>query len=124
MRELENVIQRALIMAPGDRIEPEHLNLQVKTSPVRELAEQPLDVPSIEESLSVGAEDDVPTPEQPSALELPAAGRMRDLEREHILRTLADVGGSRKLAVERLGISDRNLRYKLQRYRQEGFFKD
>lgn len=124
VRELENVIQRALIMAPGDRIEPEHLNLQVKTSPVRELAEQPLDMPSIEESLNVGVEDDVPTPEQPSSLELPAAGRMRDLEREHILRTLAEVGGSRKLAVERLGISDRNLRYKLQRYRQEGFFKD
>ena len=49
---------------------------------------------------------------------------MRDLEREHILRTLAEVGGSRKRAVERLGIADRTLRYKLQQYREEGFFKD
>jgi two-component system response regulator FlrC len=30
------------------------------------------------------------------------------------------VGGSRKLAVQRLGISERTLRYKLQQYRLEG----
>jgi len=34
------------------------------------------------------------------------------------------VGGSRKLAVERLGISERTLRYKLQQYRDEGFFSE
>lgn len=45
---------------------------------------------------------------------------MKDLERRHILETLKAVGGSRKLAVERLGISERTLRYKLQQYRSEG----
>lgn len=45
---------------------------------------------------------------------------MKDLERQHILETLASVGGSRKKAVEKLGISERTLRYKLQRYRAEG----
>jgi two-component system response regulator FlrC len=44
---------------------------------------------------------------------------MRDLERQHILDTLAKVGGSRKRAVELLGISERTLRYKLAQYRQE-----
>ena len=39
---------------------------------------------------------------------------MKDLEREHILSTLRAVGGSRKKAVEKLGISERTLRYKLQ----------
>ena len=48
---------------------------------------------------------------------------MKHLEREHILHTLAEAGGSRKLAIERLGISERTLRYKLQQYREEGFFK-
>ncbi|QDF96481.1 sigma-54-dependent Fis family transcriptional regulator [Azoarcus sp. DD4] len=51
------------------------------------------------------------------------AGRpsnMKDLEREHILGTLRAVGGSRKKAVEKLGISERTLRYKLQQYREEG----
>ena len=45
---------------------------------------------------------------------------MKDLERQHILDTLAAVGGSRKKAVEKLGISERTLRYKLQQYRAEG----
>ena len=49
---------------------------------------------------------------------------MKDLEREHILRTLAEVGGSRRLAVERLGISERTLRYKLRQYREEGYLQD
>jgi two-component system response regulator FlrC len=45
---------------------------------------------------------------------------MKSLEREHILSTLREVNGSRKLAVQRLGISERTLRYKLQQYRLEG----
>lgn len=47
---------------------------------------------------------------------------MKDLEREHILQVLKEVGGSRKRAVAQLGISERTLRYKLQQYRQEGLF--
>ena len=47
---------------------------------------------------------------------------MRDMERDHILRTLEELGGSRKLTVERLGISERTLRYKLQQYRDEGYY--
>jgi two-component system response regulator FlrC len=45
---------------------------------------------------------------------------MKDFEREHILATLRELGGSRKRAVEKLGISERTLRYKLQQYRDEG----
>jgi two-component system response regulator FlrC len=45
---------------------------------------------------------------------------MKSLERDHILMTLKEVNGSRKLAVQRLGISERTLRYKLQQYRLEG----
>ncbi|MBV8047815.1 MAG: helix-turn-helix domain-containing protein, partial [Paludibacterium sp.] len=44
---------------------------------------------------------------------------MRSLEKRHILETLAAVGGVKKLAAEKLGISERTLRYKLQRYREE-----
>ena len=49
-----------------------------------------------------------------------SATDIKTLERDHILATLKDVGGSRKLAVQRLGISERTLRYKLQQYRIEG----
>ncbi|MDP1559139.1 MAG: sigma-54 dependent transcriptional regulator [Nitrosomonas sp.] len=45
---------------------------------------------------------------------------IKTLERNHIMETLAAVNGSRKLAVQRLGISERTLRYKLQQYRLTG----
>jgi two-component system response regulator FlrC len=53
----------------------------------------------------------------------PAAGLGRGLkqrERELILATLRVTGGSRKLAAERLGISPRTLRHKLQQLKAAG----
>jgi two-component system response regulator FlrC len=92
IRELENVIQRAMILSPGDRLEPEHLLL-----PKSELA-----VLQAGKAVSPGG-----------------AVNMKTLERTHILETLASVGGSRKRAAEKLGMSERTLRYKLQQYREE-----
>lgn len=101
VRELENVMQRALIMAPGSSIEPEHLHL----------GGQPAVRPATPAASAVNDKkgDNM---------------NMKDLEREHILQTLSEVGGSRKLAIERLGISERTLRYKLQQYREEGHYQD
>lgn len=45
---------------------------------------------------------------------------LKSREYRRILETLAAVGGSRKEAAARLGISSRTLRYKLARMRQEG----
>ena len=45
---------------------------------------------------------------------------MKDHERKHILASLRESAGSRKKTVEKLGISERTLRYKLQQYREEG----
>ncbi|MDR2015417.1 MAG: sigma-54 dependent transcriptional regulator [Azoarcus sp.] len=58
-----------------------------------------------------------PTPADPAQRPV----NMRDLERGHILSTLREMGGSRKKTVEKLGISERTLRYKLQQYREEGY---
>ena len=44
---------------------------------------------------------------------------LKSRERAHILETLAAVNGVRKAAAERLGMSERTLRYKLQQYRME-----
>jgi len=107
VRELENVIQRALILSTGPQIAPEHLGLVA-----RPFAEAPA----------------ATVPPANDAGGLPESGKradnMKDLERDHILRTLAEVGGSRKQAIERLGISERTLRYKLQQYRDEGYYRD
>lgn len=91
IRELENVIQRALILAPSDVVEAQHLHLPLaakgNAAPTDEGPGEPLD--------------------------------MKTLERAHILETLAAVNGSRKLAAQRLKMSERTLRYKLQQYREE-----
>ncbi|KAB2912077.1 MAG: sigma-54-dependent Fis family transcriptional regulator [Dechloromonas sp.] len=104
VRELENVIQRALILSSGSLIGPEHLHLQ----------------PRRQSDPAFGRGTEPVSGTMPEGEK--RADNMKDLEREHILRTLAEVGGSRKAAIERLGISERTLRYKLQQYRDEGYF--
>ncbi len=89
IRELENVIQRAMILAPGDTIDVEHLLLPQQSA-----------VPA--ETAGAGGNID-----------------MKSLEKAHIMETLAAVKGSRKLVAEKLGMSERTLRYKLRQYREE-----
>jgi two-component system response regulator FlrC len=109
VRELDNVIQRALILAPGESIEAGHLLLA---------AGEPL--PQVAASFVQTA-----TPPAAAVAETEgAAASMQELERRHILETLAAVGGSRRLAIERLGISERTLRYKLKQYREEGWLDE
>ena len=108
VRELENAVQRALILAGGDVVAAEHLQLSLRFSPSADLFPQPLQLPA--------AKEEIRPVERPQA----APSNMRDLERQHILETLAAVNGSRKRAVELLGISERTLRYKLQQYRTAG----
>jgi two-component system response regulator FlrC len=109
VRELENVIQRALILSVGSVIGPESFDLN-KAGLVADVG-----------ALELAAK---PVPNGSHAEAGKSAENMKDIEREHILRTLAEMGGSRKLTIERLGISERTLRYKLQQYRDEGYFDD
>ena len=114
VRELENVIQRALILAGNESIRPEHLLLPQASramGSVAPVARMPAPVAVMPAAPSL-----VPAPEAGAT----APTSMKDLERRHILEVLAACGGSRKRAVERLGISERTLRYKLQQYREEG----
>ena len=103
VRELENAVQRALILAGGEAVEAGHLQFSLQFPPIAAAAECP----------RAGAA----APVLPGAA---APANMKALERQHILDTLATVGGSRKRAVELLGISERTLRYKLQQYRTAG----
>lgn len=100
VRELENAIQRAVIMAPTDLIGPDHLSSAMP-------AGVPASPPPLTESIAGAGSSASPA-------------NIKDLERQHILETLAKVGGSRKKAVELLGISERTLRYKLAQYREDG----
>ncbi|HLA34873.1 MAG TPA: sigma-54 dependent transcriptional regulator, partial [Rhodocyclaceae bacterium] len=140
VRELENVVQRALIMTPGEVVEAESLPLAAIATPLAAplaaatpaLASSPT---VFSASVAAAAVPPAPTfavaapatpPVAPPAAYAAAqpGANMKDLERQHILDTLAKFGGSRKKAVAALGISERTLRYKLNQYRAEGFYKD
>jgi two-component system response regulator FlrC len=102
-RELTNIVQRAAWLATGGSIDDCDLDLQGAGA-------------TTAESASATA---VPL----AAVSEPAPGLDRGLkqrERELILATLRVTGGSRKLAAERLGISPRTLRHKLQQLKAAG----
>ena len=111
VRELENVMQRAVILAAGDVVEADALHLSPGVFAMPGGQQHPAGDPA----LVVG---------KPALPDGQKSENMRDLEREHILETLNAVGGSRKLAGERLGMSERTLRYKLKQYREAGLFEE
>ena len=83
VRELENVIQRALLLRQGDRIEADDLSIETTAF--------------------------APTKRSPVRL----AEAARDSQAQAIEDALAATGGHRLRAAERLGISERTLRYRL-----------
>jgi len=89
VRELENVIERAVIIARGDRIESEHFPSTI----------------SDQESSASG---------YPPIL--PSGRSLKEVEREMILQTLDDMGGNRTQTAKILGISRRTLQLKLKGY--------
>jgi len=97
VRELENVIQRALIMANGSMITENDLIFESTPSAI---STEPLErSETAENELSAG---------------------VRAVEDKLILDTLVSANGSRKNTAERLGISARTLRYKIARMREAG----
>jgi two-component system response regulator AtoC len=87
VRELQNAIERAAILAQGGRITT-------------------MDLPP---ALTRGG----PAPSAPADT-LPAA--VEELERQYIAEALHESGGVQTRAAEQLGITERNLRYKLRKY--------
>jgi len=91
VRELENSIERAVLVGSADMILPEHLILDSLPSACGSRKEW-----AIEAGVTV-----------------------KEMEKELIVRTLAEVADNRTRAAELLGISIRTLRNKLHEYKQE-----
>ncbi len=90
IRELENVIERAILIAEGDTLLPGHLMIEGR----REGRNSP-------SSISAGMS-------------------VREMETALILKTLEDVNWNRTKAAKLLNIGVRTLRNKLSEYREEG----
>ena len=132
VRELENVMQRAAILCDGGLIRASDLLLLPGAgAPTAGMsapapAPAPVQVPA---SMSMPAlhepllRESAPMPYVPAAPAVPGralGAELADNERRMIADALRDSGGSRKAAAERLGISPRTLRHKLQRLREAG----
>lgn len=103
VRELDNVIQRALILQPGNEITAQDLQFETCDN-------APVDKPHTT-AIDNGTDN------------LPGRLLGKDLkahEQQMILETLRSLRGNRKATAEKLGISQRTLRYKLARMREDG----
>jgi two-component system response regulator HydG len=89
IRELENCMERAVIVARGEMITPADLPPQIQ-------------------ALSGGKED--------QGILFPSGISLQDAEKALILKTLEDTGGNRSRAAEILGINRRTLQIKLKEY--------
>ena len=98
IRELQNVLERALVLAEQDVIGPEHLPAEVRPGG------GPADAPA-------------PEPDRPAAAPAPSALlSLEEIERRHVMRVLEATGGSREDASRILGISRRTLTRMVQRW--------
>ena len=99
-RELTNIVQRAAWLAAGGIIHASDLDMG---------ATAPAPAPASEPAALHGRAHDVGLDHD-----------LKERERELILATLRVTGGSRKMTAERLGISPRTLRHKLQQFKAAG----
>ncbi len=97
VRELDNVLQRALILQSGNTITAKELAFESMS--MFDSSSQNTGMPVVDESL--GAD-------------------LRSHEQRHILEALEKNNCSRRLTAKELGISERTLRYKLSRFRELG----
>jgi two-component system response regulator FlrC len=98
VRELDNVMQRAMILKTGNEITAEHIHLESA------------------EDFHVDEDSSFQHEVQDSVL----VSDLKDREQQLIIEALKVGKGSRKFAAEHLGISPRTLRYKLARMRECG----
>lgn len=127
VRELQNLMERAVLLANGQEIAPAHFLLENDDWPLFE--EEPSDAQS---------EEDEPAPEESASIIGQKVGTLtalpetlggsviplHEMERIMIAKGLAQTSGNRTQAAELLGISVRTLRNKLNEYRAQGIAID
>lgn len=109
IRELDNVIQRALVMMSGDTIQIQDIMLDIEHA-------QPRQMVSRNETSAVAEEFD-------SEIALPGLEANKGLkarEEALILETLQFHNGHRQKTAETLNISPRTLRYKIAKLKEQG----
>jgi transcriptional regulator with PAS, ATPase and Fis domain len=96
VRELENIVERAVVLCRGDALTTQDLPLNLREGQAEAVLERDRGTQSL-------------------------PGTLEEIERQLIVKALERSGGVQTKAAEELGISERVLRYKMKKYTIEGF---
>jgi two-component system response regulator PilR (NtrC family) len=107
VRELENILERALALADGDLIEAVDLRLPAAGASSKPTTAAPAPAPA------VGADPRTLDPRDTASSRLPEY--MEQLERDAIQQALVENRYNKTRAAQALGITFRALRYKLKK---------
>lgn len=117
VRELENMVERAVVLAPGSTLELEDFFVDPETVPDVER------LPPLPDEAAAPAGSNLAHMTSGSDsldnLPLPAGTTLAEVERYMIYKTLKAVDANRTHAAAQLGISIRTLRNKLKEYREK-----
>ena len=120
VRELQNLMERAVLLANGRQVEPRHFLLENEDWPLFEEDSQDFaDVPDAADSAAVNALVSGAVAAGAGSADCPVIP-LHEMERIMILKGLEVTSGNRTQAAELLGISVRTLRNKLNEYRSAG----
>ncbi len=118
VRELENMVERAVVLAPGSTLELEDFFIDPDAIP--DISQLP-PLPDEPASGTVGGSSGAANEDSGSLndLPLPVGTTLAEVERYMIYKTLKAVDANRTHAAAQLGISIRTLRNKLKEYREK-----
>jgi len=108
VRELENLLHRAVALSEGNDLQVDILSEQTMPAPLTALPEPPLADATATAATSAGGVITIPTDLQ---------SHLDRQEREILVQTLRETGFNRTAAAARLGLSLRQIRYRIARLR-------
>jgi len=126
VRELENVMERALLLCNGEEIQPNHLLMSSQLGKASINEDLAAITNQTSNSTADKSADDTTTftktqiSTENEGLGIEVGMSMKEAEKRFIFKTLNETKGNRTHAAKTLGISIRTLRNKLNEYRAEG----